>query len=375
MYMTELVKNFCHFITGKGTVDKKYKYMFICLGLGLIHVIFTCGFAAGNIVPMFIYNVIVSLFYLYISLVSIPKERYIFSVITVYVEILLCAIYSCVMLGWDWGFGMYTLSMVPATYYLAYTLPAIKRKIAVPTMLSGIIGACYILTRAFCGRVEPFYTEEITLYNMQICFYYFNIIIAFVVLLLFSTMFATEILYMQKRLEKENIFLGEAASIDPLTRLLNRRSMNARLKAVLENVVESDSCFCLMLIDIDDFKHVNDTYGHDCGDEVLVAISKIITDDVREEDAVCRWGGEEILVMIKSKLSTAKNVAERICQDIRQTTITHNQTTVNVTITVGISEYAENKTLSTMIEEADKNMYYGKNHGKNQVVAQAIVSK
>lgn len=305
---------------------------------------------------------------MYISLVAVQRERYHFSVISVYAEILVCSVISSVMLGWNWGFSMYALAMVPATYYLSYTLPGVKNKILLSTLLSAGIGVCFILTRVVCGRIDPLYDKEILFDNMQISFYYFNIIISFFVLLLFSTMFAAEILHMQNKLERENVFLGEAASIDPLTHMLNRRSMNVRMKRAIESADLNGSVFCIMLIDLDDFKHVNDTYGHDCGDEILVSISQIISKDVRREDAVCRWGGEEILIMLQDDLQTAKVVAERICKDVEHSVVLHNEHEIKVTLTAGLAQYKANQGLRALIEEADHNMYYGKQNGKNRVV-------
>ncbi len=366
--MTGLFRKAGSILNGVATLDVKFKYTVICFCMGMIHGIFLCAFAVGRIMPLVWYNVGAIVFYLYITLRVNRKNHLVFSVNAVYWEVLVCAVFSCLMLGWEWGFSMYTLSMIPAMYYLAYTIPGMKSRIGVPTMMSAGIGAAFILTRAACGRMEPFYVRAKLLPDMQISFYYFNISIAIAVLLLFSTLFAVEIVYMQKQLEKENAYLGEVANIDPLTHLLNRRSMNERLKTAIETSAVSGEVFCIALIDIDDFKRVNDSYGHDCGDEVLVSVAKIISANVGTEDAVCRWGGEEILVMIKDELTAAKSMAEIICRKIRENEVIHEGNTVKVTMTVGMTEYQENQRLQDMIAEADKNMYYGKHHGKNQVV-------
>ena len=121
---------------------------------------------------------------------------------------------------------------------------------------------------------------------------------------------------MQKRLEQENLELEELARFDPLTHLFNRRSMHEVLHRAMNEVVGSGETFCLIMADIDDFKKINDTYGHDCGDEVLIAISGIISSNVRENDFVCRWGGEEILILLRAELDTAKRVAERVREEI-----------------------------------------------------------
>ncbi len=366
--MTEIFHKFRQMLNGKGNMENKHRIALMCFGIGLIHLFFCIGFAVGGIWPMFWYNIFIVAFYMYNAYVESTKEHYKYLVVSVYTEIMFCSVFTTVMLGWNWGFSMYTLSMIPVTYYVSYMFPFIKRKIFVPSMMSTGIGSCFVLTRVFCGRVEPFYDYSTSPSDMQISFYYFNIIVAFTILILFSTLFATEIIYMQKKLEKENIFLGEAASYDPLTHLLNRRSMTTKLKNMYDLAATRDVDFCVMMLDVDDFKKINDKHGHDCGDDVLIAISKIISNDVREGDAVCRWGGEEILVMIKADLTVAKNVAERICKDIRDSEFFHAGRLVNVTLTVGIAAYDRNITIPELIDEADRNMYYGKQHGKDQIV-------
>lgn len=365
--MSNLYHNIRQICNGTRTVDNQIKYKMLAIGIAGIHLIFALSFHAHSVMTMFWYNVVVVAFYLIHFFVFIRKEKYLFVFYTSVAEILIYATISSIILGWEWGFTMYTLSMVPAAFYLTYTLPNLKSRIFVPCITSSIVGAGFILVRAACGRIEPYY-GKLNTGNLQICLYYFNIIIAFFILVLFSTLFALEINYMQKQLEMENRVLGEAANYDPLTKLLNRRCMNEHLKEVLEEAEERGRQFCIMLVDIDDFKKVNDTYGHDCGDEVLIAIANAIATDVREEDAVCRWGGEEILILIKSDLDIARRVGERIRKDVMNTVVNHAGAKVQVTLTIGVADHKKKQTIRAMIEEADRNLYYGKAHGKNQVV-------
>lgn len=352
---------------GTRTVDIQIKYMALCVGIALIHCVFTIEFLHGGIMPLFWYNLAVVVFYLYHSFVSARRERYLFMYISSVAEILFHVILASLMLGWDWGFAMYSLAIIPATFYLTYTLPQLKEKLYIPICSSVLVSTCFIIVRAATGRIDPLYNGSYS-EKMQICFYYFNIIIAIVMLVLFSSLFALEISYMQKQLELENRRLGEIANFDPLTHLMNRRSMNAQLRSAHDIAMSIGSVFCVMLVDIDDFKKVNDTYGHDCGDEVLVSIANTISGDVREEDAVCRWGGEEILILLKADLDIARQVAERICKDVRETIVQHNDIEVSVTLTIGVADYKKKQTIRSMIEEADRNLYYGKHNGKNQVV-------
>lgn len=352
---------------GTRTADNQTKYRMMIVSIACIHLIFAFAFFFHDIMSMVWYNIGIIVFYLLHVFVFLPNEKYLFVFYSSVVEIVSYSAISSILLGWNWGFTMYTLAIIPASFYLTYTLPGMKGKTSIPVITSIVTGSSFILVRAACGRVEPYY-QNLDTGTLQICLYYFNIIIAFIMLVLFSSLFAWEINYMQRQLEMENRMLGEVANYDPLTRLLNRRCMNERLKEVLEEAEEQEQQFCIMLVDIDDFKKVNDTYGHDCGDEVLISIANAIATDVREEDSVCRWGGEEILVLIKSELDVARKVAERIRKDVMTTVVNYKDAKVKVTLTIGVANYKKKQTIRAMIEEADRNMYYGKSNGKNQVV-------
>ena len=178
--------------------------------------------------------------------------------------------------------------------------------------------------------------------------------------LLFITYFGGK--YLVEELEKH-------VNYDTLTHLLNRRPMETYLKQALADAKSNKSTFCLMMIDIDDFKHVNDTYGHECGDEVLKYVAHTISTGVKKDDYVFRWGGEEILVLIKTDLERSTSAAERIRNDIAKDPVLYkNDISVYVTVTIGISPYVSATTIDNMMEEADEKLYYGKQHGKNQVV-------
>ena len=156
---------------------------------------------------------------------------------------------------------------------------------------------------------------------------------------------------------------------DTLTHLLNRRSMDNYLQAAYLQAKTGKTTFCLMLMDIDNFKSVNDTYGHDCGDEVLKAVAGIVSANVRKSDHVFRWGGEEILVLINADEEKAVALAESIRADVEKNIINYrDKLEVKVTVTIGVSPYENGKSIQQMMDDSDSKLYYGKRHGKNQVV-------
>ena len=164
--------------------------------------------------------------------------------------------------------------------------------------------------------------------------------------------------------------LEKYANFDTLTHLMNRRSMNNYLQEAYRQANTGKSSFCLIMADIDNFKKVNDTYGHDCGDEVLKYVSQTISTGVKKTDNVFRWGGEEICILLSTDEERAISAAERIRKDIERDYVNYrDKTQVVVTVTMGIAPYRKGMTIQEMMDEADAKLYWGKHHGKNQVVS------
>ncbi len=354
-------------ISGRRVIDNKIKYRAIGVCIALVHLLFTLAFYSMQIKPLFLYNMGITIFYTYLFIFIVNKERYISMYIASVVEILFHSSLASMLLGWNWGFMLYTITLIPVAFYLTYTLPQLNRKVSVPAVVSLIVSLTFIIVRVACERIEPMYTGAVP-ENAHTVFYIINSMIALDMQIIFSILFALEIRYMQHQLEKENRMLGKIANYDPLTRLLNRRSMSEHLKNVYAKAAKTKQSFCLVLADIDDFKKFNDTYGHDCGDEVLITVANMISGNVRESDYVCRWGGEEILTLLQADLNASVQIAERICQNTASNIMQYKNVDVRVTLTMGISEYQPGKTIRSMIEEADQNLYRGKRNGKNQVV-------
>ena len=365
------MKEFYHIarqiISGRRVIDNRIKYRVIGAAIAFVHLIFTIAFYSMQIMPLYFYNMAVTLFYTCLSVVAVNRESYVSMYISAAVEILFHSSMASILLGWDWGFMLYTITLIPVAFYLTYTLPQFNRKVSVPAVVSIIVSVTFVLIRAVCAKIEPMYTGTVP-ENAHTSFYIANSIIALDMQIIFSILFALEIRYMQYQLEKENRMLGKIANYDPLTHLLNRRSMSGHMKDAYALAETEEQPFCLVLADIDNFKRFNDTYGHDCGDEVLIMVADTISGNVREDDYVCRWGGEEILALLRADLDTAGRIAGRICGDIASKVLQYKDADVNVTVTMGVSEYREGKTIRSMIEEADENLYKGKRNGKNQVV-------
>ncbi|MCP5046274.1 MAG: GGDEF domain-containing protein [bacterium] len=156
---------------------------------------------------------------------------------------------------------------------------------------------------------------------------------------------------------------------DPLTQLSNRRYFLERFEDEINRFERHRQPFSLVLGDIDNFKPVNDRYGHNCGDIVLVGVAKIMTRAVRKIDTVARWGGEEfILLLPQTPLVGGKKVAEEIRKRTEAKIFTYYQHRLSITMTCGVSQFNGNCDIETCVKKADEALYRGKQEGKNRVI-------
>ena len=163
-----------------------------------------------------------------------------------------------------------------------------------------------------------------------------------------------------------------ASMVDPLTSLWNRQGIYNILKHQMDGYLSKGNAFSVAILDIDNFKAINDTFGHDAGDYTLQAIAQSLIKGCRETDAIGRWGGEEFLLLINE--TKRKNVLD-ITQRIRST-IESQQIKMpcgisrNITVTIGVTgiEPTTTPSLKELINKADQALYQGKGMGRNQVV-------
>lgn len=164
--------------------------------------------------------------------------------------------------------------------------------------------------------------------------------------------------------------LQRVAYSDFLTGLLNRRAMYERLEEEFSRAQREGLQFCLVLADIDHFKSVNDTYGHNTGDVVLKTIADIFRQNIGPEDSASRWGGEEFLILaLSSSLKEGLALAETLRQTVESTTIYDGDIAISATITLGVVEYSPGKPFDTLIKEADFYLYAGKKRQRNCVMS------
>lgn len=188
----------------------------------------------------------------------------------------------------------------------------------------------------------------------------------FVILITFAISYLTKYLIKSKDFEHQY----KLATTDGLTELYNHRYFQDTLRKQIDSSKRYEQKFSLIILDIDFFKKFNDQYGHQIGDEVLRTVSNILKKNTRTTDYVCRYGGEEMSIILPQTSKTEALInAQRICDAVANTPLKiSNNKEVNITISLGVSTFPENgESPQKLIEYADQALYNAKENGRNQV--------
>ncbi len=160
--------------------------------------------------------------------------------------------------------------------------------------------------------------------------------------------------------------LSFISNYDPLTKLLNRRGYEIAYNTLLHSHKRDPRPFALLFLDIDHFKNINDTFGHDVGDLVLQKLSELLQKELRKSDIIARWGGEEFIVMLdNTDIQAAQKVAEKLRQAIDRY---KDEKLPHFTVSIGVVQGDENQSLENLVKKADIALYKAKESGRNQVV-------
>lgn len=164
--------------------------------------------------------------------------------------------------------------------------------------------------------------------------------------------------------------LEQLSKTDPLTGIYNRRFIIEKMEEERTRFRRYGKKFSLIIVDIDLFKSVNDAWGHDCGDFVLVETSRQLSSLLREQDCLARWGGEEFLILLpETDAQGAERLAERLRASIAGKVFEYRKKRLAITLTMGVCEYCDGISIDDAIRKADNALYEGKNRGRNCVVA------
>ena len=341
-------------------------YKVLCIMCILMHMFLTTFFIITDIYSLMILNLISILIYLS-SYLLIKSKQFVFVTLVCCVEIVLNVMVSSLFLGWNSGFYFYLFAFVPLCFYCKF------RSTTTRFFIVNLTVVFFLATYFISTNTKELFTIA---YYPKVVLYLTNAFCCFCSLSFLSYIYTKTIVYETSILSQSNKELEVLANTDPLTGLLNRRSMMKALSEIDIKYLSQNTKFSLILLDIDNFKVLNDKYGHECGDLVLKKICSEIKITLRQDDVVCRWGGEEILILLpKTEIYDAKNVANKIRKRIEDMSYPYKDNNVKATLTAGVSCAAEGFSISDLINQADCCMYKGKASGKNCVVSIKEIDK
>ncbi|MBE0672253.1 MAG: GGDEF domain-containing protein [Anaerolineales bacterium] len=173
-----------------------------------------------------------------------------------------------------------------------------------------------------------------------------------------------------KQIEMDAVMVqaSEVAHVDPLTFLVNRRTIIKELQDEVMRAERYHSMLSVSVVDVDNFKAVNDTFGHPIGDEVLRQVAHQLRESIRHPDMVGRYGGEEFLIILpNSDSAAASEQAARLCKQVRETVVRVKENEVNITLSVGVAQFRVGvDTWDTLLNNADNAMYEAKKNGRDR---------
>lgn len=360
-------------INGEEYLSDKDKFSLLLHFCALAHLVDAALFLAFNDILLLLYNL--GAFLLYESCINLAKNKRFkaIAIITV-LEVLLFVILSTIGYGNTLYFNIYCFLIVPTVFYVTTTSKEYKHPFSFSAIISIITMLVFIFSILYPGSENgaAHVADHPVFKYVTIVI---NVFLTINLLSAISFLFGMEMKNSYQALENRNNQLVKLSKRDPLTKLPNRRSMAEQLNMAMHKLKRDKKTFCVILGDIDDFKKVNDTYGHDCGDKVLVMVADTISSQMRDGDYVCRWGGEEILIIVNGNIDAAKSFGDRILDKIRNTQVEYEGHLLNVTMTFGVAEANESLRVEDFITQADNKLYYGKLHGKAQVVTEIPSSK
>ena len=288
-----------------------------------------------------------------------------------------------------WYHGEITLAILDAiisiTLFTFYIYIFFTRNYQVARYLIAIfISIAFLISAAINGQAQILWISPVIisvhylipikpagLLNLVVLTIMLSIIYPHVSLIYFITTMATSglmavLLYVMFRsYHSKHLAMSLLATIDPLTSAGNRRALGTQLSIVLESQRREKYDMCLILLDLDDFKRINDVHGHAVGDEILINVCTIAKAHTRALDGLYRYGGDEFIIMpLSMNLTKAKQLAEKIRSEIEIHQFVRG---IKITLSIGVSQYQLGDTPQSWISRADSYLYKAKNNGRNMI--------
>ena len=311
--------------------------------------------------PVFIIQNLVGILFLSVVLLIgyFRKVNYPYIVLLTAVGVWVQIHIAIAMLGIDAGFQNYFFATLATGFFLTFSSKH-KNTPLIAKFIESMSLVMYVMSVMHGEKVQPVYhlTEQ-ELFIPHIV----NTIFVLITITYFSDCY--------RNLLKSSVHrLQRAAERDELTKLYNRRGIRYFFDKLQERWERESQPYMVAILDIDDFKEVNDTWGHNEGDKVLAAIADVLTRYADGTTWFCRWGGEEFLVLSQLSKSKSQNlgILNSILADVRKIRIEEKDHVIQVTVTIGCAFSEPDMLIHELINKADNALYRGKSSGKNQVV-------
>lgn len=323
-----------------GTVDVAFFVLFLILGSPIL--------AWVNVVSVALYA---GAYY------ALRFRRNRVAVVLIWTEVLTHAALGIILIGWESGFHYYLLMFIPAICVSA------PRRKAIYALLT--LWAYYVGLDVLMWFIEPLQPIPETALNIV---HLFNLTVVFAMFSYLASFYLRMVVSAQRKLR-------DMATTDSLTGLFNRRHTTYLAENELARFQRSGHPAGFLLLDIDHFKRINDAYGHETGDRVLILVADVIREELRSQDLIGRWGGEEFLAILPN---TDADKAWASAERIRKAFMTRDwkaSTGVgeDMTISIGVSELHQNDDLGSVIGRADTALYKSKSGGRNRVELEIMV--
>lgn len=329
-----------------------------------LHIFFGFFFSDINATILFYYNAVSIATYLAGYMILYKNRSDLYSVL-INAEVFIFMILTTIGLGWEYGFQQYCFIFVVSLLFTDYSINKERHLKKSTIVMIALDMITFVSLRIWTYHQPCIYSIEGSI-SPRI-FFIANSMIAYAFLIVYSYLYSQTVY----RLEKT---LVDVATKDSLTGLYNRRKMHDLLNAMSELLATSYNQMCIAMLDIDNFKRINDTYGHDVGDEVLKSLASLLLDKQAKEDGfqACRWGGEEFLVFYRKNHQNTSEIIDEF-EELRQQiecckTVVCGEHKVKFTVTIGLAFYDGNSSITELIKLADNNLYEGKSSGKNVVI-------
>jgi diguanylate cyclase (GGDEF)-like protein len=321
-----------------------------------LHVIFgVAGWIAGAM-PLVAVQLVTIAAYSLCYVLSARGHRWLPIAIT-WMDLLGHATIACWIVGVESGFQYYSWILLPLVFANVHRSVRVKAALAVCLIFAYVVIDWWLHSTSPWVVVDP-----AALAGLR----YFNIACFLTALGMIAGAHAYTVDITAQR-------LAALASTDMLTGMINRRRMADHLQKELALARDAKHPISVMLLDIDHFKIINDDYGHARGDQVIVAVGEVLRANMRQQDMVARWGGEEFLVLQpNASVDAARETAERIRRAVAAYVVRDEADAIPVTVTIGVASWRDGERMEETMQRADAALYAGKRAGRDRVVIASV---